>query len=48
MVRLESQKHIDFALTSPYGAGGPGRVKRRKAKAAAAGGDAEEAGEEDS
>ena len=23
LVRLESQKHIDFALTSPYGAGGP-------------------------
>lgn len=48
MVRLESQKHIDFALTSPYGAGGPGRVRRKKARAAAAGGGAEEAGEEDS
>ena len=34
MVRLESQKHIDFALTSPFGGGGPGRVKRRKMKAA--------------
>ncbi len=36
LVRLESQKHIDFALNSPYGAGRPGRVKRRKLKAAAA------------
>src|SRR5271168_5202974 len=24
IVRLESQKHIDFALTSPYGGGRPG------------------------
>lgn len=29
LVRLDSQKHIDFALTSPYGGGRPGRVKRR-------------------
>ncbi|KAI8084568.1 uncharacterized protein BX664DRAFT_331160 [Halteromyces radiatus] len=41
IVRLESQKHIDFALTSPYGGGRAGRVKRKRA-AAAAGGDAEE------
>ena len=34
MVRLDSQKHIDFALTSPFGGGRPGRVKRKKAKAA--------------
>jgi small subunit ribosomal protein S9e len=34
IVRLDSQKHIDFALTSPFGGGRPGRVKRRKAKAA--------------
>ena len=34
VVRLESQKHIDFALTSPYGGGRPGRVKRRRMKAA--------------
>ncbi|PWY67259.1 ribosomal protein S4 [Aspergillus sclerotiicarbonarius CBS 121057] len=40
MVRLDSQKHIDFALTSPYGGGRPGRVQRKKA-AAAAGGDEE-------
>ena len=41
MVRLASQKHIDFALTSPYGGGRPGRVQRKKAAAAAGGGDDE-------
>jgi small subunit ribosomal protein S9e len=34
VVRLDSQKHIDFALTSPFGSGRPGRVRRKKAKAA--------------
>merc|ERR1712036_99236 len=34
MVRLDSQKHIDFALSSPFGGGRPGRVRRKKAKAA--------------
>jgi len=29
MVRLESEKHIEFALTSPFGSGKPGRVKRK-------------------
>ena len=29
MVRVDSQKHIDFALTSTFGGGRPGRVKRR-------------------
>jgi len=33
IVRLDSQKHIDFALTSPLGGGRPGRNKRKKAKA---------------
>lgn len=33
-MRLDSQKHIDFALTSPFGGGRPGRVRRKKAKAA--------------
>lgn len=47
VVRLDSQKHIDFALTSPYGGGRPGRVKRKRAKAAAGGGDDEAADEED-
>lgn len=46
MVRLDSQKHIDFALTSPYGGDRPGRVQRKKA-AAAAGGDGEEAEEDE-
>lgn len=45
VVRLDAQKHIDFALTSPFGGGRPGRVRRKKAKAAEskeAGGDEEE------
>jgi len=45
VVRLDSQKHIDFALTSPFGGGRPGRVKRKRLLAAAtkeAGGGAEE------
>lgn len=44
VVRLDSQKHIDFALTSPYGGARPGRVKRKRAKKAegAEGGDEEE------
>eukprot|EP01121_Diplochlamys_sp_Union-15-3_P018763 TRINITY_DN68_c0_g1_i1.p1 TRINITY_DN68_c0_g1~~TRINITY_DN68_c0_g1_i1.p1 ORF type:complete len:192 (-),score=26.94 TRINITY_DN68_c0_g1_i1:68-643(-) len=37
MVRTDSQKHIDFALTSPFGGGKPGRVKRKKAKKSAGG-----------
>ncbi|ORE15329.1 40S ribosomal protein S9, partial [Rhizopus microsporus] len=43
IVRLDSQKHIDFALTSPYGGGRPGRVKRKRANA----GSGEAAEEED-
>ena len=35
VVRLESQKHIDFALTSPSGGGRPGRVQRKRMAAAA-------------
>ena len=45
LVRVDSQKHIDFALSSPFGGGRPGRVKRRNLKAAskkAGGGDDEE------
>eukprot|EP01126_Amoeba_proteus_P065566 TRINITY_DN9350_c0_g2_i2.p1 TRINITY_DN9350_c0_g2~~TRINITY_DN9350_c0_g2_i2.p1 ORF type:complete len:158 (-),score=19.89 TRINITY_DN9350_c0_g2_i2:145-618(-) len=30
LVRVDSQKHIEFALTSPFGTGRPGRVKRKK------------------
>ena len=46
LVRIDSEKHIDLALNSPYGQGRPGRVARRRAaqKAAAkeGGGDDEE------
>jgi small subunit ribosomal protein S9e len=44
IVRLDSQKHIDFALTSPLGGGRAGRVKRKRA--AAGNGDAAEEDEE--
>merc|ERR1719265_2444297 len=30
LVRVDSQNHIDFALTSPFGGGRPGRVARKK------------------
>ncbi|XP_055388697.1 uncharacterized protein LOC129617549 [Condylostylus longicornis] len=33
MVRVNSEKHIDFASTSPFGGGRFGRVKRRKMRA---------------
>ncbi|MEW5301366.1 MAG: hypothetical protein WDW38_009573 [Sanguina aurantia] len=39
MVRVDSQKHIDFALTSPFGGGRPGRNKRKAAKAKKGGDD---------
>merc|ERR1711881_816176 len=29
LVRLDSEKHIDYALTSPFGGGRPGRVRRK-------------------
>merc|ERR1712066_963846 len=32
LVRVDSEKHIDFALTSPFGGGRPGRVRRKNAK----------------
>lgn len=32
LVRVDSEKHIDFALTSPFGGGRPGRVRRRSQK----------------
>jgi len=44
-VRLDSQKHIDFSLKSPFGGGRAGRVKRknmRKATTGGGGGDEEE------
>lgn len=42
IVRLDSQKHIDFALKSPFGGGRPGRVKRKNAKKGQDDGDAGE------
>jgi small subunit ribosomal protein S9e len=41
LVRLDSEKHIDYALTSPWGGGRPGRGERKSA-GAAGGGDGEE------
>merc|ERR1719468_1376149 len=46
VVRLDSQKHIDFSLQSPFGGGRAGRVKRKNARKAA-GGRAANEGEED-
>merc|ERR1712111_67207 len=40
LVRVDSQKHIDFSLKSPFGGGRPGRLKRRNQNNAA--GDEEE------
>merc|ERR1719390_112052 len=41
-VRTSSEKHIDFAVNSPYGQGPPGRVARKRAASRAAAGDDEE------
>merc|ERR1712070_1116086 len=38
MVRTDSQKHIDFSITSPYGGGRPGRNKRKAIAAKGSGG----------
>ncbi|KAI6675682.1 hypothetical protein NL676_003588 [Syzygium grande] len=49
MVRVDSQKHIDFSLTSPFGGGRPGRVKRKNLRSAAkkaSGGDGDEEDED--
>merc|ERR1719389_1308705 len=42
LVRVESEKHIDFSLTSPLGSGRPGRVRRKKMAAGGAGDDDED------
>jgi len=56
IVRVDSQQHIAFSPTSPFGGGRPGRVKRKRAKsgpgkdeaaAEPAGGDEGEEEEED-
>ncbi|KAH9198479.1 40S ribosomal protein S9 [Zygosaccharomyces rouxii] len=46
VVRLDSEKHIDFAPSSPFGGGRPGRVARRNAARKAESGGGEEGGEE--
>merc|ERR1712122_31425 len=46
VVRLDSQKHIEFSLQSPFGGGRAGRVKRKNARRAA-GGSKEEEEDED-
>ena len=47
VVRLDSQKHIDFALTSPFGGGRAGRVKRKNDRKGQSGGGEEEEEDED-
>ena len=50
VVRLDSAKHIDFSMKSPYGGGRAGRVKRknqRKATSGGAGGDEDDDEEEE-
>ena len=47
VVRLDSQKHIDFSLKSPFGGGRPGRVKRKNVKKGNAAGAAAEEEDED-
>merc|ERR1711931_62266 len=46
VVRLDSQKHIDFSLKSPYGGGRAGRVKRKNQKKGGDGGESDEDDEE--
>ena len=46
IVRLDSQKHIDFSLRSPYGGGRPGRVKRKNMRKGASGGGGDEEDED--
>lgn len=40
VVRLDSQKHIDFSVSSPFGGGKPGRVRRQNLKKGDKGGKA--------
>merc|ERR1712071_95151 len=42
VVRVDSQKHIDFSLRSPFGGGRAGRVKRQNSRKGQAGAEAEE------
>eukprot|EP00698_Gefionella_okellyi_P016709 TRINITY_DN4799_c0_g1_i1.p2 TRINITY_DN4799_c0_g1~~TRINITY_DN4799_c0_g1_i1.p2 ORF type:complete len:194 (-),score=34.32 TRINITY_DN4799_c0_g1_i1:18-599(-) len=47
VVRVDSQKHIDFAYTSPFGGGRPGRVRRKNVQRAAKKGTAADEGDEE-
>merc|ERR1712209_259773 len=47
VVRLDSQKHIDFSLKSPYGGGRAGRCKRKNAKKGGSGGGDDDDEDED-
>lgn len=47
VVRLDSQKHIDFSVSSPFGGGKPGRVRRKNLKKGDKGGNADDEEEED-
>lgn len=42
LVRVEQEKHIEFALTSPHGGGRAGRVKRKTMASGGGGGDADD------
>mmetsp|Transcript_51757 Transcript_51757/g.121126 ORF Transcript_51757/g.121126 Transcript_51757/m.121126 type:complete len:193 (+) Transcript_51757:86-664(+) len=42
LVRMDSEKHIDFALTSPFGGGRPGRVRRKRMNSGGGGGGGDE------
>lgn len=47
VVRLDSEKHIDFSLNSPFGGGRPGRVKRKNLKKGPSDGAGGDDGEDD-
>ena len=47
MVRVESEKHIDYSATSPKGGGRPGRVMRKSLKSKKGGDGGDDAGEEE-
>lgn len=47
VVRLDSQKHIDFSLKSPFGGGRPGRVRRKNAKKGTSSGAVDDDDDED-
>ncbi|XP_022252935.1 40S ribosomal protein S9-like [Limulus polyphemus] len=46
IVRLDSEKHIDFSLKSPFGGGRPGRVKRKNSRKTQGGAGGEEEDED--